>query len=93
VEYLSVQAGLSVRAGMAPARALALITGNAARVLGLEARVGDIAPGLDADFVLLDGPPLAIESRVLETRIEGRVVYTHGDPIPVPGTAFFGDAP
>jgi hypothetical protein len=43
--------------------------------------------------VLLDGPPLAIESRVLETRIEGRVVYTHGDPIPVPGTAFFGDAP
>jgi imidazolonepropionase-like amidohydrolase len=93
VEYLSVQAGLSVRAGMAPARALALITGNAARVLGLEARVGDIAPGLDADFVLLDGPPLAIESRVLETRIEGRVVYTHGDPIPVPGTAFFGEAP
>ena len=93
VEYLSVQAGLSVRAGMAPARALALITGNAARVLGLEARIGDIAPGLDADLVLLDGPPLAIESRVLETRIEGRVVYTHGDPIPVPGTPFFGDAP
>jgi imidazolonepropionase-like amidohydrolase len=91
IEYLSLQAGLSVRAGMAPERALAMITGHAARILGLGDRIGDLASGLDADLVVLDGPPLSIESRVLETWIDGRPVHRWGDPIPVPGTAFFGE--
>lgn len=88
VEYLAIQAGLCVRAGMTPERALATITHNPARILGVADRVGRLAPGLDADLVVLDGPPLALESRVLETRIEGRVVHRWGDPIPVPGAGF-----
>lgn len=88
VEYLSIQAGLCVRAGMTPERALATITHNPARILGVADRIGRLAPGLDADLVVLDGPPLSLESRVLETRIEGRVVHRYGDPIPVPGAGF-----
>ncbi|MBU0550471.1 amidohydrolase family protein [Myxococcota bacterium] len=86
VGYLSVQAGLCVRAGVPPARALAMITTHAAQILGLEGIIGDVAPGLRADLVRLSGPPLEIASRVLETWIDGRRVYT-GASLPVPGAA------
>ncbi len=88
VEYLTLQAGLCVRAGMSPERALATICHNAARILGLDGRIGRLAPGLDADLVILDGPPLAVETRVLSTWIGGREVHGAGAPIPVPGGAF-----
>jgi imidazolonepropionase len=39
---------------MAPAEALAACTVNAAYVLGRAERVGRLAPGYDADIVLLD---------------------------------------
>jgi imidazolonepropionase len=39
---------------MAPAEALAACTVNAAHVLGRADRVGRLAPGYDADIVLLD---------------------------------------
>ena len=35
---------------------LAGVTGNAARALGLEGRIGALAPGMDADFCLWDLP-------------------------------------
>ncbi len=41
---------------LSPAEALAACTVNAAHVLGLADRKGRIAPGYDADFVLLDTP-------------------------------------
>ena len=88
VGYLPVQAGLSVRAGMHPDRALRLITAHPAAILGLPDEIGRVAPGLSADLVVLDGPPLDIASRVLSTWIEGRAVYRDGDPRPVPGAAF-----
>ena len=88
VSYLSLQAGLCVRAGMAPDRALRTITANPARILELDNRIGAIATGYDADLVILDGPPLEIASRVLATYIGGVCVFAHGDPLPVPGGAF-----
>ena len=42
--------------GMAPAEALAACTVNAAHVLGRGDRKGRLAPGFDADIVLLDAP-------------------------------------
>ncbi len=42
--------------GLAPAEALAACTVNAAHVLGRADRVGRVAPGYDADVVLLDAP-------------------------------------
>jgi imidazolonepropionase len=42
--------------GLSPAEALAACTVNAAHVLGRADRVGRLAPGYDADLVLLDAP-------------------------------------
>jgi imidazolonepropionase len=42
--------------GMTPGEALAACTVNAAWVLGRAGRIGRIAPGFDADIVLLDAP-------------------------------------
>ncbi len=51
--------GWFVQAGMTPAQALATATTIPARLLGLEARLGRIAPGFAADLVAVDGDPLA----------------------------------
>jgi imidazolonepropionase-like amidohydrolase len=47
-----------VEAGMTPAQALASATTNAATLLGMETRLGAIAPGYDADIVAVEGDPL-----------------------------------
>jgi predicted amidohydrolase YtcJ len=61
--------------------ALAAYTIEAARACGLEAEAGSLAVGKRADFVVLDGNPLAVAPgdlsrlRVLETRVAGRPVW------------------
>jgi imidazolonepropionase-like amidohydrolase/ABC-type multidrug transport system permease subunit len=49
---------LWVRAGISPSIALQAATGNAARLLRAENRLGMIAPGHDADLLIVDGNPL-----------------------------------
>ncbi len=51
--------GWFVQAGMTPAEALATATTIPARMLGLEARLGRVAPGFAADLVAVEGDPLA----------------------------------
>lgn len=58
--------------GLSEPQALALVTINAARQLGIAGRVGSIEVGKDADFVIWSGPPLATTSRVEQTWIDGR---------------------
>jgi imidazolonepropionase len=55
---------------MSPAEALAACTVNAAHVLGRAERKGRLAPGYDADVVLLDAP----DWRYLGYHLGGRVV-------------------
>jgi imidazolonepropionase len=56
-ESLPVVCSLAAtQVGLAPAEALAACTVNAAHVLGRADRIGRIAPGYDADLVLLDTP-------------------------------------
>jgi len=50
--------GWLVKAGMTPAQALASATTTAADLLGLQDRLGRIAPGYLADLVAVDGDPL-----------------------------------
>ncbi|MDR1639465.1 MAG: amidohydrolase family protein [Clostridiales bacterium] len=58
---------------------LDMMCGNPARLFGVDDRIGALAPGLDADFVIFEGNPLTqVEARVLETFIEGRSVYKAG---------------
>jgi imidazolonepropionase-like amidohydrolase len=69
--FLRFQAAVAVKHGMDPAEALKAITINPARVAGLESRVGTLDPGKDADFVVFDGDPFDIQSRVLKVFIDG----------------------
>jgi imidazolonepropionase-like amidohydrolase len=50
--------GWYVKAGMTPAEALATATVNGAELLGMEKRLGRIAPGYYADIVAVEGDPL-----------------------------------
>ncbi len=68
-------AALGVRAGMSRDKALAAVTLEAARMLDLDDRIGSLRVGKDADFVLLDGDPLSVYTRVRETWIEGVRVF------------------
>lgn len=75
LQYLPICAGLAVKYGMKQEKALEAITINPAKVLGIDDRVGSIEVGKDADIVIWDGNPLEIQSNVLYTIIDGKVVY------------------
>jgi imidazolonepropionase len=70
--------------GLPPLEALTAATANAAWVLGIDDRVGRLAPGLQADLVLLDEPSFAAlpyrpgHRGVVATWIGGELVA--GDP-------------
>lgn len=51
------QLELLVEAGFTPLEAIAIGTGNGARYLGRDARIGTIAAGKQADLVVVDGNP------------------------------------
>ena len=67
---------------LSPAEALRGFTADAAWAGFTEAEVGRLAPGLRADFVLLDADPLAVGAarlptiKVLSTWVDGERVYT-----------------
>lgn len=72
--YLSLCAGLAVKAGMDPFEALKAITINPAKHLGVEDRVGSLEPGKDADLVLVDGDPMVSDSHI-------RCVWINGEKV------------
>jgi imidazolonepropionase-like amidohydrolase len=66
---------LAVRAGMSREAALSAVTLTAARQLGLDGRIGSLEVGKDADLAVLDGDPLSVYAHVLETWVEGEIVF------------------
>lgn len=54
--------------------ALAAITIDAAKILGIENRIGSIEAGKDADIVLFDGNPFEYTSHVCIVIVDGRIV-------------------
>jgi imidazolonepropionase-like amidohydrolase len=61
--------------GLEPHEALKFVTINPARQLQIDARVGSLEPGKDADFVLWNQPPLSSYARCEETWIDGARYY------------------
>ena len=57
--------------GLSEEEALNFVTINPAKQLKIDKWVGSLEEGKDADFVIWDGAPLSIYSKVLETWIEG----------------------
>ncbi len=72
---------LMVDYGMTPAAALAAATTVAARVLGLEDKIGRIAPGFAADLLAVEGNPLSDVSSLRRPRVvlkAGALVFRPG---------------
>jgi imidazolonepropionase-like amidohydrolase len=68
------EAALAAARGLRFEEALAAITIDAARLLGVDARVGSIEAGKDADLALFDGDPFEYTTHVIGVLIDGEVV-------------------
>jgi imidazolonepropionase-like amidohydrolase len=68
------EAGVAAANGMTFDEALAAVTIDAARILGVESRVGSLEAGKDADLALFDGDPFEYTTHVTAVVINGRVV-------------------
>ncbi len=70
-QYLSLCAGLAVKAGMDPFDALRAITIRPAEHLGIADRVGSLEVGKDADVVIVSGDPLYSNHEVKAVFVDG----------------------
>jgi imidazolonepropionase-like amidohydrolase len=68
------EAALAAANGLSFEDALSLITIDAARVLGVEKRVGSLEAGKDGDVALFDGDPFEYVTHVTGVVINGKVV-------------------
>lgn len=75
INYLPIQAAIIAKEGMDEMMALRAITINAAKVCGIDNRVGSIERSKDADIIILDGHPFEIKTNVVMTMIDGEIVY------------------
>ncbi|MEL7487732.1 MAG: amidohydrolase family protein, partial [Pseudomonadota bacterium] len=79
-KHLLVEAAIAIGYGLSQADALKAVTLWPAQILGLDARIGSIEAGKDADIVIIDGPPFAIESRPSTVYVDGVEVYKRDRP-------------
>jgi imidazolonepropionase-like amidohydrolase len=68
------EAAVAHASGLSEDDALRCVTIDAAKILGVEARVGSIEAGKDADFAFFDAPPLQYTSHCTGVVINGNVV-------------------
>jgi imidazolonepropionase-like amidohydrolase len=68
------EAGVAAANGLSMRDALASITIDAARILGLEKRIGSIEKGKDADLAMYDGDPFEYTTHCVGTMINGQMV-------------------
>ncbi len=71
IQHLPLCAGMARKAGMQEDDALAAITIQPARHLGIADRVGSLEEGKDADLVITDGCPFWVETVVKAVYING----------------------
>ncbi len=76
LQYLPILAGLAVKAGMTEAAALRAITINAAEILELDARIGSLEVGKDADFSIFNGHPFTTSGQAWKVFIDGSERYS-----------------
>lgn len=79
INFLIHEASLAVKEGLDPVAALESLTINPAAMLGLDDRVGSLAPGRDADFVLWTEDPLNLDARARQVFIDGRPVFSYDE--------------
>lgn len=76
IRQMNLEAAKSMKYGNMPMQAaLQMVTLNAARELGLDARVGTLEVGKDGDVAIYNGHPFSPFSRVEMTIIEGEIRF------------------
>lgn len=75
VQYIFTTGAVCVKAGLPYRKAIEAMTINAARIAGIDDKVGSVSKGKDADLVLFDGDPLSIYSSPDFVMISGETVY------------------
>src|SRR5262249_22298659 len=81
MRHLNLEAAKMVKYGaVSEAQALAMITINAARQLGLDGRLGSIETGKDADIVIYNGHPFDAFARCEMALIDGEVYFQRYEP-------------
>jgi imidazolonepropionase-like amidohydrolase len=68
------EAAVAAARGLTFEQALEAVTLGAARILGIDKRVGSLEPGKDGDVALFDGDPFEYTSHVTTVLIDGRIV-------------------
>lgn len=68
------EAAMAAANGLSQKDALALVTIDAARILGINARIGSLETGKDADIAMYDGDPFEWTTHCTGTIINGKIV-------------------
>lgn len=72
---LNWEAAKALELGVSEEEALNFVTLNPAKQLHIDARVGSLEPGKDADFVIWSGNPLSTLTRCEQTWVDGRKYF------------------
>lgn len=71
---ITFEAAIAVANGLNYNQAMNALTIDAAKILGIQDRVGSLETGKDADVVLYDGDPFEYTSHVLKVFVNGKLV-------------------
>lgn len=80
IQYLPLCAGIAAKEGLGEMGALRAITIDAAKIAGVDERLGSLKEGKDADIVIYEGNPLEIKGTALFTIVDGKVVWRKDNP-------------
>jgi imidazolonepropionase-like amidohydrolase len=80
--------GVNVGLPIAPERAIAWITANPAKSLGILAHTGTLEPGKMADVVLWDRNPFSVYALAEQVYIDGALRYDRAHPPVAPDSDF-----
>jgi len=72
---LPLEAAFAIRGGLPQDAALRALTLDAAKILGVEGRLGSLEPGKDADLIVTDGDLFHYRTFVQWAVVNGRVAY------------------
>ena len=74
IQYLPLSAGVCIKGGLDKEAALAAITINAAKIAGIEDRVGSIEVGKDADIAVMNGEFYDVLTTAELVLVDGEIV-------------------
>lgn len=77
--WLPEEVGIAMAYGLSEEMAFKGLTINAAKILGLEHRMGTLEAGKDADLAIFDGHPLCNMTRCKATMIDGTFYFNELD--------------